>query len=162
MRFSLATLLLVVLCLATWMAVFFWRNPWVLKVKSEPRKGMAAKLDTPILTPDGTRECIESQELGHSWSIVDAKTGTTLAGIFDEIDGAAYPIRFDDDNTLVVWHSKFIAKQNVVWDVVFRRRFPEWWWGHFYRPEVWCALVLTALLAWKFEARQKRSVAAHI
>jgi len=24
---------------------------------------------------------------------------------------------------------------------IFRRRRPEWWWGHFYRPEVWAAAV---------------------
>jgi hypothetical protein len=34
--------------------------------------------------------------------------------------------------------------------VVFSRRFPEWWWGHFYRVETWLAIVLGMVLAWRF------------
>jgi WD40 repeat protein len=28
---------------------------------------------------------------------------------------------------------------------LWRRRRPEWWWGHFYRPEVWAAVVFGLL-----------------
>ena len=32
--------------------------------------------------------------------------------------------------------------------LVFRRRRREWWWGHFYRPEVWAAIVFGSLWLW--------------
>jgi len=38
----------------------------------------------------------------------------------------------------------------------FHRRFPEWWWGHFYRPEVWLAIGLSVLLIWR-AARSRRA-----
>jgi len=31
---------------------------------------------------------------------------------------------------------------------VLDRRFPEWWWGHFYRPEVWAAVAIGAAWLW--------------
>ncbi|MHC5053281.1 MAG: WD40 repeat domain-containing protein [Planctomycetota bacterium] len=31
---------------------------------------------------------------------------------------------------------------------LYRRRFPEWWWGHFYRPEVWAAILIGAAWLW--------------
>jgi WD40 repeat protein len=31
---------------------------------------------------------------------------------------------------------------------IWRRRRPEWWWGHFYRPEVWAAVVFGLLWLW--------------
>jgi len=39
---------------------------------------------------------------------------------------------------------------------IYHRRFPEWWWGHFYRPEVWLSIVLSGLLVWKFITRALR------
>ena len=36
------------------------------------------------------------------------------------------------------------------------RRFPEWWWGHFYRPEVWLALIFgIATLVSLFKTRAR-------
>jgi len=31
---------------------------------------------------------------------------------------------------------------------VIRRCFPEWWWGHLCRPEVWAAVVIGAAWLW--------------
>jgi hypothetical protein len=25
---------------------------------------------------------------------------------------------------------------------IYRRRYPEWWWGHLYRVEVWLAVLI--------------------
>lgn len=33
---------------------------------------------------------------------------------------------------------------------IYSRRFPEWWWGHFCRIEVWAAAALSLLLLWRF------------
>jgi hypothetical protein len=42
--------------------------------------------------------------------------------------------------------------------VLFRRRFPEWWWGHFYRPEVWVFALLTIFLLVRFVRTRKKRV----
>ncbi len=39
---------------------------------------------------------------------------------------------------------------------VFRRRFPEWWWGHLYRPEVWLLPLWLGLIVWSI--RKDRAV----
>jgi len=42
---------------------------------------------------------------------------------------------------------------------IYRRRFPEWWWGHFYRPEVWTSITLcVALLVRALRFRRRRVV----
>jgi hypothetical protein len=32
---------------------------------------------------------------------------------------------------------------------VWHRRYPEWWWGHFYRPEVWLLIIFGSLWVWQ-------------
>jgi WD40 repeat protein len=44
------------------------------------------------------------------------------------------------DNTLEVWS----------------RRHPEWWWGHFYRPEVWLGLLLSGVWLLKLRGALRR------
>jgi hypothetical protein len=71
--------------------------------------------------------------------IVDLETGGVLArvGLEDEPLLAVESVHglFSDD--FLIWGRD-----------VFRRRFPEWWWGHFYRPEVWAAIVIGAVWLW--------------
>ena len=49
-------------------------------------------------------------------------------------------------------HARFFTVENesghVAHPVIYSatRRFPEWWWGHFYRPEVWLASILAVLM----------------
>ena len=50
---------------------------------------------------------------------------------------------FLDDNTIISIHSD--KATGSVW----RRRYPEWWWGHFYRPELWLLLVFGSLWMWR-------------
>ena len=68
-------------------------------------------------------------------------------------DNPQKPVRFVDADTLELWReggeSSFIA--------TYRRRFPEWWWGHFYRPEVWLFITLSGILIWRFVMARKRS-----
>jgi hypothetical protein len=37
------------------------------------------------------------------------------------------------------------------------RRFPEWWWGHLLRPEVWVLIVCAGLCAWRIVTHIKRT-----
>ena len=53
-------------------------------------------------------------------------------------------VRFVDNQTIEVMYEENFSNVNV-----FRRRFPEWWWGHFYRPEVWLATGLSVALIWR-------------
>jgi WD40 repeat protein len=71
--------------------------------------------------------------------ITDLETGGALARIDieeDHLPGCS-PIHGSFSDEFLVWGSD-----------VYRRRFPEWWWGHFYRPEVWAAMVLGAAWLW--------------
>lgn len=51
----------------------------------------------------------------------------------------------DEDRCVLV----FLENENEMYRI-WHRRFPEWWWGHFYRPEVWAAGLLA--LVWIFKA----------
>ena len=42
--------------------------------------------------------------------------------------------------------------------VVYRRHFPEYWWGHFTRLEVWFALVLGAAWLWAVATWVRRNI----
>jgi hypothetical protein len=73
--------------------------------------------------------------------VIDLETGKPLADL-DEVfaiggwrDPEAQPHILHDDVCIVDRH-------------VFLRRRPEWWWGHFYRPEVWAAAVFGAVWFW--------------
>jgi hypothetical protein len=49
---------------------------------------------------------------------------------------------FIDNDTI---HDAIDGKSNNSGQIPFcvlKRRFPEWWWGHFYRPEVWVGVVI--------------------
>ena len=54
---------------------------------------------------------------------------------------------FIDDNQCVM---RFRYDRDLILCRVWHRRYPEWWWGHFYRPEVWAAGALG--LMWIFKA----------
>jgi hypothetical protein len=146
MRFSLSTLLIIVFWLAAILLAWLWREPWVFdkKIQEVPR------FVNPI-APDGLRTV--------TW-------GTFELSILEGVDYSdnkpvlwsfapnrrfkgrwIVPRGFVDDDAVVC--DSFIAgspsRENVEF-LQFRRRFPEWWWGHFYRPEVWLAITLSAVL----------------
>jgi hypothetical protein len=173
MRFSLATLLLVILWIGAMIPVVLWRHPWEKVFKSEPSDDELEKRVDSIKTPDGLRECVPgpaSSGSEVSWQVLDSETKKPLAIIW-MLNGTVFANKFLDNNTLEFVHlgvlslndakysqdrsDRAIFARAQVWHSIYHRRFPELWWGHFYRPEVWCALVLTALLAWRF-AKQKQ------
>ncbi len=62
------------------------------------------------------------------------------------------PEYFFDDDTLLC--SPLINLEFSFYQV-WRRRYPEWWWGHFYRVEVWLAVLLPLVGIWR-AARARR------
>lgn len=86
------------------------------------------------LTSDGTRLV--------AWPfVIDLETGEPLADLSNVFalgewrDPEPPPRMLHDDVYIVDRH-------------VYRRRHPEWWWGHLYRPEVWVAFVLGVIWLW--------------
>jgi len=75
--------------------------------------------------------------------VADIKTGETLARIrlpsYDELGGDLYVGSLE-------W--SFADHCLIAGNMLFRRRHPERWWGHFYRPEVWAAAVSGAVWFW--------------
>jgi len=71
--------------------------------------------------------------------VIDIETGGRLAWIERDGDSA-----YRDGHAAYTYSDDFL-----VWGRdVYRRRFPEWWWGHLYRPEVWAAVGIGAAWLW--------------
>lgn len=67
------------------------------------------------------------------------------------------PYRFPENETLELLRFRgdppiesFIA--------TYKRRFPEYWWGHAFRPEVWSFLALSALLIHRFLKHRRAKI----
>lgn len=59
---------------------------------------------------------------------------------YDGSNKLSLPVFFLDDDTLVFVRVEG-ERDDEIAGVVWRRIYPEWWWGNFYRPEVWLAVV---------------------
>jgi len=73
--------------------------------------------------------------------------------LVDAVDGkilfrppTCVSIHFLDADTMLLVPVKNAANRPPE---LWCRRHPEWWWGHFYRPEVWVAFVFGALCLWR-------------
>jgi len=70
----------------------------------------------------------------------------------------ATPYGFPDNDSFLVKVTDPLKETDSgkhVWHL-FHRRHPEWWWGHFYRPEVWALFSLTLVIAWRFARKFRR------
>lgn len=66
--------------------------------------------------------------------------------------------RFINDDTIIFLR---FDKDNRFEVLLFKRRFPEYWWGQLYRVEVWLALISgVALIGFVVRERQSREKAA--
>jgi hypothetical protein len=158
MRFSLTTLVLLSLWSAAAMGVWFRREAWVLERVESPGTGNIIT-EHHELMPDGLRRLKTQKEVSpyiasafpsQDLFIVDERTNRELYRFegrnkwFSKSGGVS-----DDTFSVTGWSDQ--AKRNFY----YRRRFPEWWWGHLYRPEVWVfaittlALLYRALKAWR-------------
>jgi hypothetical protein len=147
-RYSLLTLMLVSLWIATAALVWHRREPWVLiHDQTETTQRVDAWDKTiDLISPDKTRY-LRDLSMGEVLRvriivIYDFRHLTELYH-WDEFplhDGIFHrAISFLDDNHLLAELGNFSSSAVVV----LHRRHPEWWWGHFYRPEVWALIALT-------------------
>ena len=168
MRFSLATLLLVVLWMGAAMAAWFWRQPWALsniETEKSPYK-VPVKIDFPsyaLHSPDGSRVFTVDYPNYFAGEIHNSSGKNTLLYQFPRDFGRGYGF-LDDDTVLFdnLTRAEYEASRNILAEdnhkyVLYRRRFPEWWWGHFYRLEVWLFAALSGILIWRSVVARKRS-----
>lgn len=157
MRFSLGTLMLVVVWCGMGMTVWEWRRPWY--IKSEVEKANSVRNGAPSTSSDGRRQF--TRRFGWSqygWGEIilveigvdqepstdEVYRGTEAALCEDLLDhDTGWNFRFVDNDTFIfeTWPRDAVERQ-----ITLKRRFPEWWWGHFYRSEVWLFVLLSGVL----------------
>jgi len=178
MRLSLLTLLLLVLWLATAMLVWERRVPWNLAPTvhtTEEGRALQAKAielcklaDRSLFeAPDGLRDFDAHDGAAYvldrtiddrfgkrlifafiDWyDWVDQDSGIPMEGALKEIPGFPRGFLSDDAFAFEEYNFEYGDPRNR-W-LIFHRRHPEWWWGHFYRPEVWALLALTLAISWR-------------
>lgn len=148
-RFSLRTLVLVALWCGAAMWVWRSRKPWALTQSRVDNASTSAETyPWSVLLPDRTRvarvtflpmpERIDTKGTGYMTRVEIRDFYQRSAPLCNiDIQAAARNIYFRDDNTLDCTGAL---------NCIYQRRFPEWWWGHFYRPEVWLLIVLSLAL----------------
>jgi hypothetical protein len=159
MRFSLAMLILVVLWIGAAGAVWFEREPW----RQVPMYFVLADSYQPMprLDKANQREVFNSIQP----STIEFATDNpfrVLTSIHYTTNGASswIDVGFVDSDTILGVESHVLGCTEFKYSpLLFHRRFPEWWWGHFYRPEVWLFIGLSGALLWRF-ARWRRKSAA--
>jgi len=159
MRFSLGTLVLLVVWCAAGMMVWAFREPWY-RASVAPKS--ESKLEYPERAPDGVR-CLCAPPWGGgplSVGLRDLeKEGSDVTFFHNErvllftFPNTVSPrdCMFYDDDTVLLSHMKWpVTTAEPEWETAtFKRRFPEWWWGHFYRVEVWLFVLLGGVLMWR-------------
>ena len=103
-------------------------------------------------SPDGTRTFYSENEGRHEQVIRDLKTQKVL---FDFTGMWYMPYDFIDDNTvLLIWLD--LDNDNESQYLFMRRHHLEWWWGIFYRPLFWIAMVVFFGTVFEFVSMRKR------
>lgn len=154
MRFSLATLLHAVLLISTLSVVWAHRNSWY--AYGAPRE-ISASGSNYIVSPDISRVINIFND--QNYCAIYARenfphTQIELHTIRQEVVTHAF---FVDDETILLG-SGYVDKTATHRPIYqeYRRRYPEWWWGHFLRPELYAGLALVlALILRAFRARRK-------
>ncbi|MCK6473872.1 MAG: hypothetical protein L6R28_19290, partial [Planctomycetes bacterium] len=85
--------------------------------------------------------------LAESWdnyiAVIDSRTGTILNTIAFSKSEVPIGIFMGSDEEIAVVNGNEIE--------IFKRNHPEWWWGHFFRPEIWFSIVLAILWLWRIK-----------
>jgi len=157
-RWSLRTQ--VIAALFAGFALLLWQRGNAWEYAGELRPEGYAELQSPdFSSPDGTR-VVDS--FGNAIVIFGASSATRASRATRvRLQTFADPdVRFlkagfmNDDTILATVEVGSLGKKKYL---LFKRRFPEWWWGHFYRPEVWLLPFWLGLIVWTI--RKDRAVA---
>jgi hypothetical protein len=159
MRFSLLTLLLIATWIATVMLVWVWREPWVLLLRAPSYDALPAAFRTRLnsmeeglserfVTPDGARYVLLNSHEPFKPVFEIWSNGNELCSVECRLTriGMVSLAGFATGDDLVIYNTDIQNPAKPTLASVYHRRFPEWWWGHFYRPEVWALIVFSVLL----------------
>ena len=80
--------------------------------------------------------------------ILDASSGKQLWELSDREITSHYSLAVSHKNNMIALGEKSGVS-------IWRRRFPEWWWGHLFRPEVWAAIIVCVGLVWSIVRDQR-------
>lgn len=129
-------------------AAYGWRTDGMLPPSFSPDGGRitAAGFDDgimPLWDEDEKRGRAEPIPgiTGATAIVWDAEDGEVLAELKSAGRGL-WSADFAPDGNHIVTGSDVGTPQ------IWRRRRPEWWWGHFYRAEVWAGIVIGILWVW--------------
>jgi len=130
-RFSLRTLVVFMLLVTSGVAFWCHRHSWYCERVVTKSGGFGAAWSSP----DGTRE-VSAKPLGKV-HIIDRRTGERLRSFLpgQPIATASF---LDDDHIMVM------SLPPAIW----RRRYPEWWWGVFYLWELWLTVAFAGVFVW--------------
>ena len=156
MRYSLMTLLLTSLFIGSLMACWMLRGSWKLERVFGPQKTDIFEVRRKFFPPrfDFSRKTNVSPD-GQRYIEVSNEDRANLMYEGPPVNGLPrQPVLFkfpeggfiflDNDSALII-NSNF---------AFWRRRYPEWWWGHFFRPEVWSAIVFGGMLVFNVVRRE--------
>lgn len=152
-RFSLRTLVVVALWVGTVMAIGIRREPWTLAQKALGNHDSLKGNWYFLQVRDSRQIMIVSRPVDSSRiEITEIPSGRGVYVL--HIGGNIVGIRFNSADEIEVNQGQYISR--------FTCHYPEWWWGHFYRPEVWLLMVLSLTLGVTFvrhvRARRGRRV----
>jgi len=129
------------------MGVWFLNCPWEY-VGVFPRANLPPlpRGIDPSRSPDGTRRFHVYKGVTR-WEMTIADRDDADLFVFP---GSNRANGFADDDTIIGFYGDWLDEKIEPDDCyeVWHRRHPEWWWGHFYRPEVWSAIIFGSLWLW--------------
>lgn len=151
MRFSLLSLMLACLTLGSLLGVYVLNGPWQMvrtfATADDPElRKLAAgdfKNSRLYLSPDNERYLNPTDNEPRAiYVYAELKKGGRPLFIFP---AGVSDFSFINDELIFATKERGGQGEWSVW----RRRYPEWWWGNLLRPEVWAAVVFGGLWMWR-------------
>lgn len=153
-RYSLTALLAIVFLISSVLALWLGRDPWQLVGRETAIRQFVGEPN--IVSPDRTRRfrVLSGLEFEtNALDILDYGSGHTLYSI--PVDSPWFIPEFVDNDTIVIHiEYKNQSADSVLEKRTYHRRFPEGWWGHFYRPEAWLSLILIGVILTRIARNQ--------
>lgn len=153
-QLSLRSAALIPLWVSTILWVWTGREPWVQAHKSilSAKDANALFKSWPIESPDGTRWVqtrVDTPPMNYL-PIIELPSCNQIGDIKVDVAPSMgpVPLAFETNDKLLIATSLYDLENGPVTVLTYSRRFPEWWWGHLYRPEVWLLLALSSFFVW--------------
>ena len=160
-KFSLRLCIWLALLVGSVLGLVLDREPWVRENKKYTKVELEAAwpgiFSEPaflrLCSPDETRDVYDYNDYESSYkrqSVIDLTDYQRLCSIAKSGNERIF---FLDNETMVAID---YSRPTEASHSVLRRRFPEWWWGIFYRPLFWIAVAVFIGTVFEFVSRRKR------